>query len=169
MSNVSGMKQDPVIDGGQRCTPAMLPPHYLVAALVLIAGCHWLPGPTLWFGLPDGAWFAIAGSLASIGVAIAMRGSRQFARAQTNIVPFTPASTLVTNGVFRWTRNPMYLGMVLALGGATVASNSMAALLVTIGFGWVIHSRFIIHEEAQMEATFPERYAAYRAKTRRWL
>ncbi len=67
-------------------------------------------------GQPAGLIAGVA--LLVFGVALAGSGSGQFRRAETNIIPFAKASVLVTDAVFRWSRNPMYLGMLVALLGA---------------------------------------------------
>lgn len=166
---MSGTSTNRSSSGPTKQTPKLLPPHYLVLALGTIGACVWLPGPVL---LPA-AWRP-AGLLAGLlliagGVAVAVRGSRQFAQAGTNIVPFTNASTLVSDGVFRWTRNPMYLGMLLTLTGSAVLVDSLWALGVVLAFFLLIRQAFVQHEEAQMRATFGPDFEAYCARTRRWL
>ena len=106
---------------------------------------------------------------ALIGFSLAVRGSRQFAQVETNIVPFTAASSLVTTGVFRYSRNPMYLGMVLFLAGTALLLNHMALWLIVVAFSLWLRLAFIGKEEQQMVHTFGDKYLAYRAKVRRWL
>jgi protein-S-isoprenylcysteine O-methyltransferase Ste14 len=88
--------------------PNILPPHYFVAALAVIALLGATTERTL---LPF--WAMIAGAIVmAIGLAIALTASRQFSAAGTNILPFTPSTALVTNGMFAFTRNPMYLAAI---------------------------------------------------------
>src|SRR4051812_38668267 len=90
-----------------------------VAVVLLTAGLMGLSAwgvPTLTFPLPGR--FVIAGGLAAAGVVVSGLGVVAFRRAKTTVNPMTPetASTLVIVGVYRWTRNPMYLGFLLVLG-----------------------------------------------------
>ena len=151
----------------EMATPKLLPPHYFAAALLLIIVSHWLPGPRLGIGQPAGLIAGVA--LLVFCMALAASGSGQFRRADTNIIPFSKASVLVTDGVFRWSRNPMYLGMLVALLGATLLTQSLWAALLLVAFFWLIQSKFVRHEERQMQAEFGAAYEQYCARTRRWL
>ena len=145
--------------------PKVLPPHYFIGALLLmvalrfVAGGELLPSPWPWIGLlPVG-----------VGIWLAVQGSRAFSQAGTNIVPFSPSSALVTGGVFRFSRNPMYLGMVLTLTGCALLLNRWAPWLVLVPFFAVIRLYFIRNEERLMEGTFGAAYVSYRGSVRRWL
>ena len=141
------------------------PPHYflisLVAMLVLsrLPGAWLLPGRWNWLGLVP----IVA------GIALAVRASQLFARAGTNIVPLTQSSALVIDGPFARTRNPMYLGMLLALTGLAIVLDSAWPWLVLPVFYAVIRLRFVRHEERLMEATFGDAYRAYRSRVRRFI
>ena len=145
--------------------PKMLPPHWFLLALLAIVMLGWLqpdgpaPARVRWSGLP----------LVLAGIAMAMAGSRLFARAGTNIVPLTRSTTLVTHGVFAWSRNPMYLGMFLALSGTALLVQAWAAWLVVIAFVALIRQRFVLREEALLRQTFGEAYADYCRTVRRWI
>jgi protein-S-isoprenylcysteine O-methyltransferase Ste14 len=103
------------------------------------------------------------------GVAFAVWGNRQFSRAGTTVNPFEQASTLVTSGPFRVSRNPMYLGMVLVLLGAAILLRELLPFLVPFLFAWLIASRFIRHEEDRLHAQFGDAYDEYTQRVRRWL
>ena len=145
--------------------PKILPPHYFVLSLALIIGIGVLEGGNL---LPS-PWQYLGVLPIVIGVLIATQGSRLFAKAGTNIIPFTESSALVTTGVFAYSRNPMYTGMVLALAGTALIMNGLLAWLVLIAFTAIIRTMFIRNEEVLMEQTFGEDYLAYKADVRRWL
>lgn len=104
-----------------------------------------------------------------IGVGVAMAGSRLFASAGTNIIPLTRSSTLVTCGVFRLSRNPMYVGMIAALGGAALLAQSLWAGLIVVLFVVIIRQRFVLREENLLTATFGAQYSAYQHEVRRWI
>ena len=100
---------------------------------------------------------------------MAVVASRQFTVVGTNIVPLTRSSSLVTNGAFALTRNPMYLGMVLALIGTALLLNAPWPWLVPCAFAAVLYFRFIRHEEALMAQTFGDAYLQYKQRVRRWI
>src|SRR5262245_36387079 len=113
----------------------------------------------------------IALVVASIGVGIGVAAMGSFVRAKTTMNPTKPSTTasLVTHGVFRFTRNPMYLSLVLYLvAWAAYLSNWMALLLVPV-FVLYINQFQIKPEERALSALFGEGYASYRARVRRWL
>jgi len=87
----------------------------------------------------------------------------------TSVKPFEPTSVLIVDGPFRFSRNPMYLGMVLILAGIALALGTLSPWLVVPVFMWQIMRRFIVAEEAKLAAAFGNRYIEYRRKVRRWL
>lgn len=104
-----------------------------------------------------------------VGLALAIAGSRRFRHHGTNVVPFTPSSALVTDGVFRYTRNPMYLGLVTMLLGIVIALGALSPLVLVVAMAALLHFRFILPEEELMREQFGEAYAAYRRRVRRWI
>lgn len=139
-----------------------LPPQlfYLSAALVLLTGRwetgHW--SSTFW-GL----------ALALLGIWMAVAAKKQFAVAETAIKPFDTPSVLITDGLFRFSRNPMYVGMVLALLGFWLIAGGYLPAISIAGFIAVIQRRFIYQEERAMQQAFGETYDTYKAKVRRWI
>lgn len=107
--------------------------------------------------------------LVILGLALAAIGSSLFRRAGTPVVPFERSTVLVTNGPYRFTRNPMYLGLVLILLGVAALFGTLGAFLPIPVFVWIIHTRFIVGEERFLEEIFGEQYLAYKARVRRWL
>ena len=145
--------------------PKILPPHYFALSLVLIIGFGLLESGRV---LPP-PWPYLGALPVLIGVVIAAQGSRLFARAGTNIIPFTESTALVTTGVFAYSRNPMYSGMVLALAGTALIMNGWLPWLVVGLFTAIIRGFFIRTEEKLMEQTFGEAYVEYRNRVRRWI
>ena len=78
-------------------------------------------------------------------------------------------TTIVDTGPYRFTRNPIYLGMVLGLLGLTIALNSLWLLLTLVPFALVIRYGVVAREEAYLERKFGDDYRRYRARVRRWL
>lgn len=145
-------------------------PPPLVAVLFVVAmwACaRWLPVLDLSFpgqGLATGLF--VAAGLGVIGFAIV-----QFARARTTIDPLHPAaaSALVSDGVFRLTRNPMYLGMALVLAGLALRLGDGGSALLVAGFVATITRFQIAPEERALRAHFGEEFEAYTRKVRRWI
>ena len=94
-----------------------------------------------------------------------------FFKARTTFHPLQAdrTSTLVTSGMYRVTRNPMYLGLLLLLIGWAILLGSLTPFLLLPLFVWVINSQQIQHEELVLEEKFGELYVEYKNKVRRWL
>jgi protein-S-isoprenylcysteine O-methyltransferase Ste14 len=90
-------------------------------------------------------------------------------RAGTNVLPTRPALAIVTDGPFRFTRNPLYLANAVAYLGLTLVFNTVWTLLLYVPMLLVIHWGIIRREERYLEAKFGETYLAYKARVRRWL
>ncbi|MEJ2315462.1 MAG: isoprenylcysteine carboxylmethyltransferase family protein [Gammaproteobacteria bacterium] len=90
---------------------------------------------------------------------------------RTTIHPLKPemASALVTRGMYRFTRNPMYLGLLLLLTGLAIYMGSLTPLMMLPLFVMVMNSQQILHEERVLEEKFGEEYRAYKERVRRWL
>jgi protein-S-isoprenylcysteine O-methyltransferase Ste14 len=90
-------------------------------------------------------------------------------RAGSNVPTNRPTTTIVETGPYRFTRNPIYLSMMLGLIGLAIALNSLWLLLTLIPFALVIRYGVIAREEAYLERKFGDVYSRYRARVRRWL
>ena len=121
---------------------------------------EWLPTPWSYVGAAL-VWFA---ALALTGAA-----ARELARHKTSLYPNGESTTLVTSGLYKYTRNPMYLGMALLVLGAAVFFGSVTALLGPLVFCVAIQQLFICPEEARMQGWFGEDYDNYCKKVRRWI
>jgi len=122
-----------------------------------------------WPVLPAPGW--IAALVALTGLGLNLLPKLAFRRARTTVNPLRPAAatSLVTSGIYRLTRNPMYLGQALVLLGGVLWLGSAAALLaVPLFVGWI--TRFqILPEERVLADRFGADYAAFRRGVRRWL
>ena len=92
-----------------------------------------------------------------------------FRREATAICPTATTTALVTDDVFRLTRNPMYLGIVLMLLGVAFASGGVAFYVAALAFFLIIDSVFCPFEEQKLRRAFGEEYASYATRVRRWL
>jgi protein-S-isoprenylcysteine O-methyltransferase Ste14 len=142
------------------------PPVWLVACLVLV----WALGqlfPGLAFSFP-GQWVIavvlLIDGLAAMGLAVF-----EMTRAKTTVVPRQNPSALVTSGIFRLSRNPIYLGDLLVLAAAVAWWAPILGLPLLYLFPKVIVARFINGEEATLRAQFGDSFAQWSKNTRRWL
>jgi protein-S-isoprenylcysteine O-methyltransferase Ste14 len=144
----------------------IMPPVWLLLTLLAM----WIVDRLVPIVEFDGTLARIAGAVLVIaGLGIAASGSNAFRRAGTPVVPFERPTALVTDGLFRYTRNPMYLGLVLALVGVALLLGSLGAWLPIAVFVAIIRLDFIAGEERFLADIFGEDYLAYQRKTRRWL
>ena len=106
-----------------------------------------------------------------IGLACAIPSFRLFAKHQTTISPFTPSETsaLVTDGMYRYSRNPMYLGLVLLNIAATIFFGTWLGIITVATFIFLLNLLQIIPEEEALIDIFGEEYIGYKKKVRRWI
>jgi len=107
--------------------------------------------------------------LVLLGITVAAISAGMFKQADTGLEPFSEATTLVTGGFFRITRNPMYMGLFLILAGVAVLMGSIGALLPVPVFVLIIRNNFVLGEERFMESVFGQHYLDYKSKVRRWI
>ena len=121
--------------------------------------------------VPKTVRFKTAAAIGASGLFVMLAGVVSFSRARTTVNPLKPETTsaLVTSGVYRHTRNPMYLGMLLLLVGWAACLASPAALVGALAFGLYIERFQIRPEERALAALFGGAYADYTSRVRRWL
>jgi len=138
----------------------------IVAILMWVVGRQ-LPGGQLDFTiqLPLAILFAIS------GIAVVASAMMKFLRASTTVDPFHPeeASHLVVDGIFRFSRNPMYLSLLLLLFGWTIWLGSIFNIALLAGFVWYISTFQIKPEEEVLRSLFGENYEHYCSSVRRWI
>lgn len=119
-----------------------------------------------------GIWVraVVAVAVALLGGAISLAGVLAFRRARTTVNPMKPQSTsmLVTGGIYRFTRNPMYVGLLLVLVAWATFLSSLWTLVGPLAFVLYITRFQIKPEESALATLFGQPYADYRAKVRRW-
>jgi protein-S-isoprenylcysteine O-methyltransferase Ste14 len=120
----------------------------------------------------DWSWRLAGGiGLIIVGGTVALAGVVEFRRRRTTVNPMTPgaASTIVSSGVYRWSRNPMYLGFLCALAGLAVYLSNAASFVMIAAYVAYMNRYQIEPEERALLARFGPEYASYMAKVRRWL
>jgi len=118
----------------------------------------------------DGRLLAATGALLFLaGAAIMVAAAGLFRRLGTNVPPSQPTTLLATTGPYRWTRNPMYLGMGLIYAGLAIGFDGPIALALLPLVLIAIQTQVIAREERYLEAKFGDDYCRYKAEVRRWL
>ena len=144
----------------------VVPPVYFLLSLVLMTGLYFLMPVAHLIPFP----YAYAGMLfIVVGLTSMLIAVGAFRKAKTPLIPFERSTALVVEGMYRFTRNPMYLGMVLVLTGVGVLFGAISTFLPIPFFVWIITANFIRGEEHFLEEIFGDGYVAYKQKVRRWL
>ena len=146
-------------------TRKYVPPVYFFLTIILMVLLHYFL-PVYSLLNPPVSYIGLVPLVA--GFAIAVWSANLFKKAETPIKPFEESTILVKDGMYRVTRNPMYLGMVLALLGIALLLGSLSPFLLVPLFAWFIHSQFVVHEEVMLETLFGEEYLHFKAMVRRW-
>ena len=146
-----------------------------------------IPPPLLVLACLGGGWIAhrlrpvrflpdlgVAGPAAGAvlvlaGLAIGLAGVREFRRHGTPTNPYRPTTALVTSGIFRVSRNPMYLGFVLVTVGVAIAFDSAAFLVSALLLVVLLQAAVIRPEERFLAERYGADFEAYRRRTRRWI
>jgi len=147
----------------------LLPPLLYLGFLALgVAAGAILPASVL-----GPAWLisrlVVGGLLAVAGIALAAAAKRRFEAAGTETNPLRPTTAVVGEGPYRFTRNPMYLGMTAAYLGVGIALDSAWVIALVVPLLIVIAYGVIRREERYLEGKFGETYLAYRRRVRRWI
>lgn len=145
--------------------PIRLFPAAVLVGLVLD---RLLPVPVPALQLGAAGWI-VGGALIVVGLSLFAAGVRDFSRAETPLPTNRPARVLVTTGIYRRTRNPIYLGFFTAYVGIGVAAASPWILILLLPLVVTIRYGVVAREEAYLERRFGDAYRDYRARVRRWL
>ena len=122
------------------------------------------------YDLPTPARYWIGGLIAVAAVLIlVVWPARQFQQSGQDPKPWTPTPEIVVHGPFKFTSNPMYLGMIIFCIGFAVILSDVWILILTPVCGWLIYYFAIRHEEAYLEEKFGDAYRAYKTGVRRWV
>jgi protein-S-isoprenylcysteine O-methyltransferase Ste14 len=144
----------------------IIPPVYFLAAVAASVALHL--GMPIAPVVPSPINLA-GGVLVAAGLGVTLWAAGLFRLAGTPVVPFKQSTALVTGGIYKWTRNPMYLGLIAALLGLALLLGTLGAFIPLPLFVWQIRRAFVIPEEAFLEGIFGSRYLEYKARVRRWL
>ena len=148
------------------------PPLLFLAALVLVFGMDHLlrlPFPVPRFGWVHWISAVNAACLIVAGIAVFAAGIRNFWHAATPVPGTKPTRALVTTGIHRWSRNPIYVGMFLIYAGIGLVVRSPWILTLAVPLAITIHYGVVLREEAYLERRFGDTYRDYKARVGRWL
>lgn len=145
------------------------PPLLALAAVVAGLGIdHWLPLDALGALLSWPARVAIGVLMFAASAAFGFPALFAFRKAGTHVEPWKPATALVTAGIFRRLRNPMYVGIVLFLVGLAILLASDGMLIATLVLVPVLHLGVVRREERYLEAKFGDAYRRYKETVPRY-
>lgn len=142
------------------------PPRIAMFLLVIAAAFHWLT-PVRAFSLFSSA--ALSLGLASIGFVVMIIAWWQFKQRAVAICPTANTDRLITDGIYRITRNPMYLGVALMLSGTAAWFGTLPFYVAALGFFIIMDRRFRRYEEDKLAAVFGREYMEYKSKVRPWI
>jgi protein-S-isoprenylcysteine O-methyltransferase Ste14 len=145
------------------------PPPLLFLGMLLLAWAVEAWGRRVPTGLPRAGRAVAAVLLVAAGVALLVGAVRRFRAARTHPEPWKPSTAVVASGVYRHTRNPMYVGMTLVYLALALAFDSGVALLLVAPLLALVRWGVIAREERYLEGKFGDDYRRYRASVRRWL
>jgi protein-S-isoprenylcysteine O-methyltransferase Ste14 len=109
------------------------------------------------------------GLLIAAGLLIGLSAMGLFRKVGTDVKPWKTTSTIVADGVYRFTRNPMYLGMAMLYSGFAFALSSLGAFFILPILILIIRTQVIAREERYLESKFGDEYRTYKARVRRWI
>jgi protein-S-isoprenylcysteine O-methyltransferase Ste14 len=142
------------------------PPVLTVIFIVIAYVAKWaIPIP---FVIP-GIWHLIGFGLVVIGFLFGVAAFLAFRKARTTLDPHGKVSAIVTSGIYRFSRNPIYLGFLLMLSGLPLNSGSYWGVLLSPVFVMSMNRLVIEKEEAYLEKKFKDVYTSYKSRVRRWL
>ena len=167
MSDTSPI-EDPRMPGSAQDRPGVIARPPLIYLAFLAAGLG------LGYGWPapfvaDAARYSLGGALAALGVALAGLAFRRFRRAGTNVQTWQPSTARVTEGPFRFSRNPIYVALTLIYCAIGVAADSGWVLVLVVPLLAVMRYGVIAAEERYLEAKFGDAYRHYKGRVGRWL
>jgi protein-S-isoprenylcysteine O-methyltransferase Ste14 len=137
--------------------------------LIAIALGYWLESLYSLMSLDSYFWILIGSTGIILCIGVLLYGLYSFFKAKTHIEPWQPASHLITTGLYRYSRNPLYLTFfVFTLCLGMVLSNTWMMLLAFPAI-WIIKITVITKEEAYLEAKFSDKYIKYKRQVSRWL
>ncbi|WP_300601562.1 isoprenylcysteine carboxylmethyltransferase family protein [Niabella sp.] len=145
--------------------PRIPPPVYFLLSLIVMLLLHAYFPVAHWLQKP---WNYLGIILLTGGFALSAGSALLFRKSGTRLRPGAQATFIVIGGPFRYTRNPMYAGLVIMLMGTAVLLGTVSPLFMIPVCFIILHTQFVLKEEKWMEQWFGEAYLTYKRKTPRW-
>jgi protein-S-isoprenylcysteine O-methyltransferase Ste14 len=144
----------------------ILPPFLMLIHLIVAFTLKWMiplstPAPQV---VKVIGWMILAG-----GFLFAIGALRELNKADTSPIPHEPTTAIVTSGVYRFSRNPIYVGFVCTVIGLPLALGNYWGLILSPAMIYYFNELIIKHEEAYLEKKFGDVYTSYKSRVRRWL
>ena len=153
-------------NGNDRAGVIAPPPLIYLGFIVIGLALEYVwPAPLL----PQDVQYGVGAALIVVSLLIAVPAFLQFRKAKTDVDPYKPTTAIISKGPFRWTRNPLYLGMAVLQLGAAAAVDGIWIALMIVPAVIVIHYGVIAREERYLERKFGDEYLSYKATVRRWV
>ncbi len=152
-------------------TAGVIAPPPLIALAALMLGLlldRLLPAYVLTVLLSLPERIVIGAILLAVSAGLAIPALLAFRAAGTHVEPWKPSSAVVTDGIFAWLRNPMYVGLIVGLAGLSVLLASDWTLVMTAVVAPVLHFGVVKREERYLEAKFGNAYRGYKARVPRY-
>jgi protein-S-isoprenylcysteine O-methyltransferase Ste14 len=143
-----------------------LPPTHLLCAIVLMVVLQFVFPMVVVLATP---WNLVGIVFLILGILINVYANNTFRITGTTVKPFAESTFLVTSGLYRFSRNPMYFGFVLVLIGLAILLGSLAPILVVVLFAILMDREFIPVEEQMLAKKFNGEWSTYKGKVRRWI
>lgn len=144
----------------------ILPPSLLTVSIGLMLVLDFIFPVQRIFSFP----FNLSGiTLICFGIWISISGSNHFQQEKTTVMTFNTPKVLVTDGLYKYSRNPMYLGFAFVIIGICVLLGSLSPILVAVIFLVVLDGYYIRYEETVLQKSFGTEYMEYKKRVRRWI
>jgi len=144
----------------------MRPPRIALASTLMAAAIQWtvVTGKGMQFAVP---WFGV--TLGLMGFSLMMWAWWLFKQRDLAICPTARTASMITHGPYRFTRNPMYLGMILMMLGLALYLGTLPFYLSAVSYFAILNFVFCPFEENKLSYAFGEEYSQYKVQVRRWL
>jgi protein-S-isoprenylcysteine O-methyltransferase Ste14 len=142
------------------------PPVIYLAGLALAFALDWVWPVAL---LPDAVQLAVGIPLIVLGLSVVVRAFLRFRRAGTHIEPYKPTTAIVTDGLYGYSRNPIYVAMAVISVGIGIAADNIWVLPMLVPTLAVMRTGVIAREERYLEGKFGDGYRRYKTAVRRWI
>lgn len=149
-----------------KLSSSMLPPLWLLVAVVLELGLH-LGAPVA--NVVRFPWTLLGIPLIALGIILNLAADQSMKKHRTTVKPFQTSSALITEGVFGISRHPMYFGFVQILTGLAILLGSLTPFIIVFAFAALMERAYVVVEEEMLAERFGEAWMAYVGHVRKWI